>query len=92
MRTVSPMVVTKSRNPVTVFVTKLVFPEVANFLSQSNRMLEDVSSSTESFGSLEIPDSVEVSSLESTEKMSLKRSDSGKIQNIFVSGLVWCKS
>ena len=75
MRTVSPMVVTKSRNPVTVFVTKLVFPELANFLSQSKRMLEDVSDSTGNFGSpeMEVTVSVEGSSVVSTEKIWLLR-------------------
>ena len=69
------MVVTKSRNPVTVFVTKLVFPELANFLSQSKRMLEDVSDSTGNFGSpeMEVTVSVEGSSVVSTEKILLLR-------------------
>ena len=39
------MVVTKSRNPVTVLVTWLVRPDVANFLSQSKSILDvDVTS------------------------------------------------
>jgi len=42
MRTVSPIVVTKSRNPVTVFVTKLDFPvEVAIFFNHSSCAFAD---------------------------------------------------
>jgi hypothetical protein len=41
MRTVSPMVVTKSRKPVTVFVTKLVFPVETIFFNHSSWVLED---------------------------------------------------
>ncbi len=42
MRTVSPIVVTKSRNPVTVFVTKFVFPvEVAIFFNHSSWTFAD---------------------------------------------------
>ncbi len=77
MRTVSPIVVTKSRNPVTVLVTILVFPDcpvVASFLSQSNCIREVCPDSTGCVRSPEISDFVEeVSSFESTANILEKK-------------------
>ena len=40
MSTVSPIVVTKSRNPVTVFVTKLLLPVGTSFFDHSDKLVD----------------------------------------------------